>query len=62
MPKCTSLINSSAVKRLLLELAERRFHGKFTRVSRQTLGMMENEMRHQCDRHVRQMPSKGKTL
>lgn len=59
----TNLINSKAVKALLLDTAkqERPFY-TWTRVSRQTLIMLNETVRLAAVSHVKHLPSKGKTI
>ncbi len=58
-----SYINRAQVKRLLLELAEKRFQKrKFTRVSKQTLDDIEIMVVNGCQMKVQDQPTKGKTL
>lgn len=57
------LLNQKAVKVLLLETAQthRPFH-KWTRVSKETLTMLNEILRAAAVAHVHRLPSKGKTI
>lgn len=57
------LLCQSAVRKLLLEVAakERPFH-KFTRVSGETMIRLNEIVRAAAIGHVKQLPSKGKTI
>lgn len=59
----TNLINSKAVKALLLDTAKmhRPFH-TWTRVSKETLITLNETVRRAAVAHVKQLPSKGKTI
>lgn len=59
----TRLLNRKAVKDLLLATARtvRPFH-KFTRVSQDTLIMLNEAVRQAAVSHVKRLPSKGKTI
>jgi len=64
-PKISSgslLINTSATKKCLLNIAHATRAQKFTRVSRETILTLNAKFENLCRQHVHAMPSKGKTL
>lgn len=60
--KIPSFINRAKCKRFLLEYAQSNRAHRFTRVSAETLDMLEAKMKLAMAHWVDQMPSKGKTL
>lgn len=56
------LISPTHVRRLLLDTAAKTRAHKFTRVSLETLALVESGVRSHCARIVQQAPSKGVTL
>ena len=57
-----SLINKSECRKLLLGLAERRWPGKFTRVSADVFRVVEADLRGEIQEFVNGHPTIGKTL
>jgi len=56
------LINTAAVRRMLLDLSRDTRAGKFTRVSQQTLLDANSALASWIRSRVQRTPSKGKTL
>lgn len=56
------LLNNAQVKKYLLEVAGQKRHQKFTRVSSDTLFVLEAQLKAAIHNHIATIPSKGKTL
>lgn len=57
-----AILNRSACRQLLLQIAHDRWPGKFTRVSQEMLDFLETSLRSECRELVRTHPTLGKTL
>lgn len=57
-----SLLNRSAVKRRLLDAADRKWPGKFTRVSKNAVDDIEVATAAAIDQFIKDHPTIGKTL
>ena len=57
------LLNRAALKRYLLDRARViRPHHRLSRVSEETLGWLENNLRNQASELIRRNPAKGATI
>lgn len=62
MKSGTSFINKSACREFLLDKAQAKWQGKFTRVSKDVFEMLESLIRNDMESFIRAHPTLGKTL
>jgi hypothetical protein len=58
----SSILNKTAIKTIALGLADKRFKGKFTRVSKEYLDDLEARVRNMIEKDIFCLPSVGKTV